>query len=115
MKSGTELFVDNTEGFEETGFGKGSSGTEDPLIIHQDPLMNIISGLGGVGVGKELMGKGGGGGVMDLVNMGVNAMAGGGSKGGGAKSPMMDLVNMGINAVAGGSNKVLPILIYDIC
>ena len=47
MKSGAELFVDNTEGFEETGYGKGSSGTEDPLIIHQDPLMNMISGQRG--------------------------------------------------------------------
>ena len=61
------------------------------------------------GVGKGFMGKGngGGGGVMDLVNMGVNAMAGGGGKGGGGggKSPMMDLVNMGINAMAGSGNQ----------
>ena len=52
------------------------------------------------------MGKGGGGGVMNLVNMGVKAMAGGGDKGGGGgKSPMMDLVNMGINAMASGGNQ----------
>ena len=61
------------------------------------------------GVGKGFMGKGkgGGGGVMDLVNMGVNAMAGGGGKdGGGGKSPMMNLVNMGINAMAGGGGGI---------
>ena len=46
LKSGAELFVDNTEGFEETGYGKGSSGTGgEPM--HQDPLMNIISGQWG--------------------------------------------------------------------
>ena len=46
LKSGAELFVDNTEGFEETGYEKGSSGTGgDPM--HQDPLMNIISGQWG--------------------------------------------------------------------
>ena len=38
---------------------------------------------------------------MDLVNLGMNAMAGGGKDGGGGKSPMMDLVSMGINAMAG--------------
>ena len=40
LKSGAELFVDDTEAFEETGYGKGgSSGTGE-----EDPLMNIISG-----------------------------------------------------------------------
>ena len=43
---------------------------------------------------------------MDLVNLGMNAMAGGGGGGKdgsvGGKSPMMDIVSMGINAMAGG-------------
>ena len=55
--------------------------------------------------------EGGNGGspVADLVKMGVNAMAGGGGRGGssgGGGSQVMDLVNMGANlmgAVGGGN------------
>jgi len=102
LKSGAELFVDDTDIFEETGPRKGSSGGG----VEGDPLMNMISG-----VGKAFTGKGkGGGGVMDLVNLGMNAMGAGGGGGGkdgsvGGKSPMMDIVSMGINAMAGGGNK----------